>query len=161
MGAGRWNKARILLCVLACSTVLVTQNAFAASSSWTWLATGSVGQVMHCLSPSSSAVATKDVCEFHVTEPPSSTALVTETLVLKNTSAKRVCVGLSIATSYMGGVQQFCVSPNASTTHREHGPGSHYRQTLVSIFITSGSRSRPIAPIVSGSTCSFSLTFAQ
>lgn len=139
------------------SPLLVTTSS--ASTPWSWHASGTLGAHQHC---SKDGVRLSNlVCGFHVANAPSSSVRETVRVRFTNTTAHRACFGLSISTSYMAGVRSVCVKATSSGGISMSGPGRHYRGTQLSVFVTSGSTTKPIAPMRDRATYPFTVLFSQ
>ena len=119
--------------------------AAAASAPWSWRVTGTLGARPTC-SPGGRALA-GPVCAYRVPNAPRTGG--SESLVVRvtNTSPTRSCYAISLSTSYMAGLHSWCVRAGATGQYASSGPVGHYRATSLSVFVTSGSSTRPIAPI--------------
>ncbi len=134
--------------------------AFAATTAtWSWRASGTLGRIAVC---SQAGVRTAtDVCRYKIPNAPTASGTVTEVVRVKNTSAHRACYGLSISTSYMAGLQSFCVKANSTGQYRASGLARHYFGASLSIFVTSGSKTRPISAIGGSHPSPFTITFSE
>ncbi len=150
-----WRRS-ILLVVLPALVAASGVTPALASTPWSWKATGTLGVGQEC---GTRAVSTKDfACAYGVSNPPTSVKKVTLAVSAKNAASTTTCYGLSVSTSYSAGLESFCVKAKSTGTYRSSGPATHYRQLSVSVFVTSGSKNRPIAPEKSDKTSTFSIT---
>jgi hypothetical protein len=135
---------------------IVGAGSAAASAPWAWKVTGVLGSGEEC---GTRAVSSSDyACAYSVSNPPDSVKKVMLRVTAKNSSGTLTCFGLSVSTSYSAGLESFCVKPHATGTYRSSGSASHYRQLSVSVFVTSGSKDRPIAPENSKRSSDFSIS---
>lgn len=148
---------QLSLGVAIVSLLLVTTSA--ASTTWSWHASGTLGAHQNCSKVG--VRLSKLVCGFHVTDAPSSSVRETVRVRFTNATSHTTCFGLSISTSYMAGLRSVCVKAKSSGGIAMSGPGRHYRGTQLSIFVTSGSTTKPIAPIRDRATYAFTVLFSQ
>ena len=131
----------------------------AATASWTWRATGSLGT--HSVCAGASRKASSLVCLYRVPNAPRTSGEVTGVVQVTNRSDRITCYGVSLSTSYMGGVQSFCVGPHSTGSYRTGGAASHYRATQISLFVTSGSKTAPVSPERDATSSPFTVTFRE
>ncbi|MHB1208192.1 MAG: hypothetical protein ACYC1I_00615 [Acidimicrobiales bacterium] len=143
--------------VAVVSLLLVTTSS--ASTTWSWHASGTLGARQNCSKVG--VRLSKLVCGFHVANAPRSSVRETVRVRFTNTTARTTCFGLSISTSYMGGLQSVCVKAKASGAIAMGGPGRHFRDTQLSVFVTSASTTRPIAPMRDRATYHFTVLLRQ
>ena len=146
-----------LLAGAALSTVFAP-SAFAGTA-WTWRAAGTLGATPACSKVA--VIASHHVCGYRVSNAPRLSGTVTGVVRVKNTSAKVTCYGVSLSTSYMAGLQSFCVKPDSFGQYRTSGPARHYEGTMLSFFVTSGSKTSPIQAIGDRYASPFTITFSE
>lgn len=139
------------------SLALVTPTL--ASTTWRWSVSGTLDN--HAVCTKSNTAYVHDVCAYKVANAPSKTGTVTGVVRVSNSGAKVTCYGLSLSTTYMAGLHSFCVKPHSTGLYRTSGPARHYDGTQITIFVTSGSKTRPIAPMASAVASPFTITFTQ
>jgi hypothetical protein len=101
------------------------------------------------------------VCGFHVPNAPRLKLRETGVVRFVNTSARTKCYGLSISTSYMAGLRSICVKARSTGRLTMSGPAFQFRSTQLSIFVTSGSTSTPIAPLRDRDSSRFTIIFSE
>jgi hypothetical protein len=158
------SRRRRRLVVGAAAGVALTASlgsfAVAASSSvWTWRVSGILSRTSACSRASEHAAA--DVCLYKVPNPPRASGTVTGVVRVTNTSSRATCYGVSLSTSYMAGLQSFCVKAKSTGQFTTSGPERHYHETQLSFFVTSGSKTRPISPLGDPYPSPFSVTFSE
>lgn len=130
---------------LAIVALSVTPSVSASGATpWSWRATGVLGDHQNCSALGRSLAG--PVCSYRVPNAPR--VAVVESLVVRvtNPSSARTCYAISIATTYMAGLHSWCVEAHASGQYATRGPARHFLGTSLSLFVTSGSTSTPIAP---------------
>jgi hypothetical protein len=143
----------------AALAVLAVSAQPAAAASWTWRGSGTLGASARCASPGQRSG--QLVCLFHVIDAPRPAGLETGVVEVTNDTPRRACYGVSIASDYMAGLQDFCVKSHARGRYVTRGPARHYRGTTLSIFVTSGSKTQPIQPERGASASPFVVTFSE
>lgn len=159
MRSSYWRLTLALLQGLVLSTVLATDATGAVSTAWSWRATGSLGRNEVCSKVGQRLVV--DVCGFHVPNAPRMSGTVTGVVQVRNKSSHTECYGVSLSTSYIAGLQSFCAKPRSTGQFKTGGPARHYIDTQLSIFVTSGSKTKPIQPIRSLDTSPFTIVFSE
>jgi len=151
---------RLLMALLGGSVLstVLAPSAFAGTA-WTWRAAGTLGATPVC--SKAAVIASHHVCGYRIANAPRSSGTVTGVVRVKNTGAKVTCYGVSLSTSYMAGLQSFCVKPDSSGQYRTSGPARHYERTMLSFFVTSGSKTSPIQAIGDRFASPFTITFSE
>lgn len=156
---------RILRTLLACTGFCVTSVAGpacvagASTGAWKWTDSGTLGRAAAC--GAHGVRAGVGVCQFKVPNAPVAARVVREVVSVRNTGTRVACFGLSISTSSMAGLQSFCAKPGATGTYQTSGPAKDFRSTSLSVFVTSGSKSKPIAPVSDSHVYPFTVTFSE
>lgn len=146
-----------LAAALAALLVWATPSC-AGATSWTWHGSGTLGASAHCAAPGRRSG--RFVCLFHVADAPAASGMETGVVEVTNDAPRRACYGVSIATDYMAGLQDFCVRGHARGRYVTRGPATNYRGTALSFFVTSGSKTQPIQPEAGTSPSPFTITFS-
>gem|GEM_PF-2070247 len=104
-----------------------------------------------------SSIGHYETCESTIPNLP--TRFRSENLDLRvvNESSKRTCYGVSVSSSYLAGINSFCVGGYAHRDYRLTGPAVHFRDLSVSLFVTSNSKNVPIGPIPDASASPFQI----
>jgi hypothetical protein len=135
-------------------------GAFAsAHAPWSWRVAGTLSRSSACSKAGERAVG--DVCRYQVSNPSQARGTVTGVVTATNTSDRRTCYGVSLSTAYMAGLQSFCVRAKSTGRWVTSGPASHYRDTQVSVFVTSGSTTVPIQPLGDPHPSPFTISFSE
>ena len=155
------STSRLQVLVVTCllGAFVAVPSAVADAPPWSWRASGSLGKLISC--SGTGARAAGNACSFTLTDPPSGPGKVEELVSLRNTSTQRVCYGISLSTSYVAGLQSFCVKPRSTGQYKQHGVAGDYRGGRISIFVTSGSRAQPIGAVKSSSKSPFRVLFSE
>jgi hypothetical protein len=131
----------------------------ATPARWSWRATGTLGRTAEC---SKAGVRTAiDICRYRIPNAPKAAGTLTEVVRVKNLSSRTTCYGLSLATSYMAGLQSFCVKPVTTGEYRTSGLARHFDDADLSIFVTSGSKTAPIQAVRDLHLSPFTITFSE
>jgi hypothetical protein len=142
--------------------VLPAQSAGASASSikidWSWSASGQLGRDVSCVGFESHS--SKTACEFSFASAPG-TDVVHETVTFSNQNAITTCYGIAISTSYMAGLNSLCVKGHSSLQFKNQGNARHFKDTSLSVFVTSGSTSRPIDAIPDRGRTTFTVVFSE
>ncbi|MHB1087854.1 MAG: hypothetical protein ACYC19_03705 [Acidimicrobiales bacterium] len=138
---------------------LLIASSSAASTTWLWRATGTLGVHQNCSQFGERL--SKLVCGFHVANAPQQNFRETVLVRFTNTTTHTKCFAVSISTSYMAGLRSVCVKAKKSGRIARSGPARQYRSTHVSVFVTSGSTTKPIAPLRDSTTSPFLIEFSQ
>lgn len=151
------GRMRLLVSVLVASMSLVASSS--AATTWSWRTSRTLGAHQNCSKLGASL--SKLVCGFHVANAPR--VNVKETVVVRftNTTTRTKCFALSISSTYMAGLRDVCVKPKTTGHITMSGPARQYRSTQLSIFVASGSASKPIAPLRDSATSPFTVVFSQ
>jgi hypothetical protein len=139
--------------------VLGSAAAAAPPKAWSWRASGTLGRAPEC--SKAGVLASHDICGFKIPNAPRASGTVTGVVRVKNTGARVACYGVSLSTSFMAGLQSFCVKANSSGQFITKGPARHYDGTALSFFVTSGSKTEPIQALRGTSTSPFTITFSE
>ena len=155
------STSRLQVLVVTCllGALVAVPSAVADAAPWSWRASGSLGEVISC--SGTGARAAGNTCSFTLTDPPSGRGTVEALVSVRNTSTRRVCYGISLSTSYMAGLQSFCVKPRSTGQYKQHGAAGDFRGGRISIFVTSGSRKQPIGAVKSSSKSPFTVLFSE
>lgn len=138
---------------------LLFAGASSAATTWSWHTMGTLGVQQNCSKVGARLSAL--VCGFHVANAPSSNARESLHVVFANTTSRTACFGVSVSTSQMAGLRSVCVKARGVGSIAMSGPGREYRATQLSLFVTSGSATKPIAPVRVNSTYPFSILVSQ
>ncbi len=149
----------VLLQGLVLSTVLASAATGAVSTAWSWRAAGTLGRNEVCSKVGQRLAI--DVCGFHVPNAPRTSGTVTGVVRVRNDSLHTECYGVSLSTSYMAGLQSFCAKAKSTGQFKTNGPARHYVDTQLSIFVTSGSKTKPIQPMRSLDASRFTIVFSE
>ena len=149
----------LLLQGVVLSTVLASTATGAVSTAWSWRAAGTLGRNEVCSKVGQRLAV--EVCGFHVPNAPRTTGTVTGVVRVRNDSRHTECYGVSLTTSYMAGLQSFCAKAKSTGQFKTSGPARHYVGTQLTIFVTSGSKTKPIQPTRSLDTSPFTIVFSE
>lgn len=147
----------LIVGIVVASLFLVAPSS--AATTWSWRTSGTLGAHQNCSKLGTSL--SKLVCGFHVANAPRVNIKETAVVRFTNTTARTKCFALSISSTYMAGLRSVCVKPKTTGHITMSGPARQYRSTQLSIFVASGSTSKPIAPIRDTATSKFSVVFSQ
>lgn len=139
--------------------VALAPVASASSWVWTWKAAGTLSTASTCSKKAQHAP--RDECLYQLPDPARSSGTVTGVVSVTNNSARRTCYGVSLSTSYLAGLQSFCVKAHTQAQYTTSGPAAHYRDTQLALFVTSGSKTKPIQPLADASPSPFTITFHE
>ncbi len=148
---------RLNVAVLVASLFLIAPSS--AATTWSWRASGTLGAHQNCSKHGTSL--SKLVCGFHVANAPRVNVKETAVVRFTNTTTRTKCFALSISSTYMAGLRDVCVKPKTTGHIAMSGPARQYRSTQLSIFVASGSASKPIAPLRDSATSPFTVVFSQ
>ena len=126
---------------------------------WKWHVAGTLSR--HPVCSANAKPAALEICSYRAPNAPRANGVETGVITVKNSSTSAKCFGVSLSTSYMAGLQDFCVRAGRTGHYRTSGPASHYRAMQLSFFVTSGSKKVPIQPKVDTSHSSFSVVFSE
>jgi hypothetical protein len=149
------RRARIVGPIAIAVLVLGFSAPAFASSTWSWKATGTVGLKTVCLK--STVPVSDHVCSYAVPNAKQTKGTESLLVMFKNATDKSLCFGVSISSSYDAGLQSVCSKPHAIAKYKVTGSVQHFRQTNVSLFVTSGSKSKPIAPVKPTASTNFQI----
>ncbi len=138
---------------------LLFAGASSAATTWSLHTMGTLGVQQNCSKVGARLSAL--VCGFHVANAPSSNARESLHVVFANTTSRAACFGVSVSTSQMAGLRSVCVKARDLGNIVMSGPGREYRATQLSLFVTSGSAKKPIAPVRVNATYPFSILVSQ
>lgn len=154
------RRERLLLVVAALVAALVIGFGFGRSTaSFHWTATGTLTYHARCSKEGHAQV--PDTCAFQVPNPPTLAKKITLDVRVHNTSAVRHCYGLSVTTSYLSGLQSFCVKPHASGGYETTNVAKYFIDVTLDLFVSTSSANEPLAPIKTTSRSAFRVTFSQ
>ncbi len=138
----------------------VSTTAMGASKTpWSWHVAGVLSR--HPVCSSTSGPGSLEICSYRIANAPRPNGVETGVVTVKNTSTSRKCYGISLSTAYMGGLQDFCVNAGSTGHYRTSGPAHHYKATQLSLFVTSGSPTKPIQPRNDSDHSPFTITFSE
>ena len=144
------------------ATLLVTAALPAMGSSaspWSWRVFGTLSRHAHCTSASTPG--SLEICSYRITKAPRLNGIETGIVKVHNSSSRTKCYGVSLSTSYMAGLHDFCVKPGATGEYRTSGKARHYVATQLSVFVTNGSKKKPIQPMNDSDHSSFVIIFSE
>jgi hypothetical protein len=133
--------------------------AAAPARAWSWRASGTLGRAAEC--SKAGVLASHDICAFKIPDAPRASGTVTGVVRVKNTGERVACYGVSLSTSFMAGLQSFCVKANSSGQFITKGSARHYDRTRLSFFVTTGSKTEPIQAIRGTTASPFTITFSE
>ncbi len=133
--------------------------ASASSWVWTWKAAGTLSTASTCSKKAQHAL--RDECLYRLPDPTRTSGTVTGVISVTNNGSHRTCYGVSLSTSYLGGLQSFCVRGHTVAEYMTKGPAAHYLDTQLALFVTSGSKTQPIQPLADASPSPFTITFHE
>jgi len=148
--------------ILVGSMVAITgfsSTSGASTTGWSWRVAGTLSRHPVCSAKSSPGA--QEQCSFKVPNAAKPNGIVTGVVEVRNLNAHTRCFGVSISTSYMAGLNQFCVKAGATGEFRTKGPAHHYIATRLILFVTSGSTNKPIQPMNDSGTYGFVITFSE
>ncbi len=152
------SRVAVGVVVLACAFMGATV-ASASSLVWTWKVSGTLSKASTCSAKAQHAP--RDECLYRLPDPSKASGTVTGVVAVTNNSAQRTCYGVSLSTSYLGGLQSFCVRAHTVAQYMTKGPAGHYLDTQLALFVTSGSKTKPIQPMGAASPSPFTITFTE
>ncbi len=156
----RGRPALVALVLISTSIFALGANASSTTpETWSWSVNGVLGQHAQCSSKATSSA--QHACAYSVSRPAKDVTRVKFTFSVSNLATRTVCYGVSLSTSYDAGLQSICVKPKSHGQYSQSGVASHFDQASVSVFVTSGSKNRPIAPEASASSSPFTISFLQ
>jgi hypothetical protein len=146
-----------MLLILSVGSAIISahKNSTPTSDAWNNDIVGTLDGNAACSNGSS--IGHYETCESSIPNLP--TKFRTENLDLRvvTESSKQTCYGVSISSSYLAGINSFCVGGYAHHDYRLTGPAAHFRDLNVSLFVTSNSNSGPIGPIPDTSASPFQI----
>lgn len=130
-----------------------------SSGPWRWSAAGTLAYDARCSNQGHAQV--PDTCVFEVANPPTLSRNMTFDVRVRNTGASRVCYGISVTTSYLSGLQSFCVKPHASGGYETTNQARFFVDFSLDLFATTNATRQPLAPMKEAIESPFVITFSQ
>lgn len=136
-----------MLLLLSVGTALLSAHESSAPTSGAWSVdiVGTLNGDATCSNGTS--VGHHDACESRVPNLPMKFRTEKVDLLVVNESSKRTCYGVSISSTYLAGLNSFCVGGYERHHYRVSGPAAHFRDLNLILFVTSASSNVPIGPI--------------
>ncbi len=154
------RRERWLLAAAAFIAVVVIGVSLGHSTgTWRWRAQGTLAYHARCSNEGHAQVPA--TCVFQVPNPPSLSHKITLDVRVHNTNATRVCYGLSVTTSYLSGLQSFCVKPHASGGYTTTNQARFFVDFTLDVFVSTSATNEPLAPKRGPGPSSFVVTVSQ
>jgi hypothetical protein len=148
-----------LVVVVAISSVALALSRESSSAPWSWGVEGTLQTHPRCSSEGHAQA--PDTCEFRVANPPRVPGRVRLEVRVHNPTASTVCYGLSITTSYLAGVQNFCADPHATGKYHSTSPATDYVDFDLVLYVSTDDKNEPLAPVVLKAPSHFSISFSE
>ena len=149
----------VLVVVVAIVSIVVTFSPSTASKTWRWRAAGVLEQRPRC--SKEGRASTPSTCQFVVANPPLLSGEVTLDVRVHNTGTSALCYGLSIATSYLAGLQGFCAKPGGYGTCVVTSRAKYYVDFELDLFVSVNAKNQPLSPITSTWPSPFVISFSE
>lgn len=149
----------MVVVVLGVSSVAVGFNRSSPSSSWRWKATGVLGQPLRC--SKEGRAQTTATCHFDVANPPVLSGRVRFEVRVYNTGTGTLCYGLSIATSYLAGLQGFCAKAKSYGSYVVTSRAEYYVDFELDLFDSVDAKDQPLSPISPPWPSRFEIVFSE
>jgi len=130
-----------------------------STGAWRWTARGTLAYHARCSNEGHAQV--PDTCVFQVPNPPSLAHQVTLDVRVHNTTASRVCYGLSVTTSYLSGLQSFCVKPHARGGYETTNQARFFVDFTLDVFVSTSASNQPLTPTRAPGPSPFTVTVSQ
>ncbi len=148
-----------MVVVLCLGTLALGLGHGTPSRSWRWQAEGVLAQPLRCSKEGRAQVTS--TCRFEVANPPVLSGRVRFEVRVYNTGTSTLCYGLSIATSYLAGLQGFCAKAKSYGSYVVTSRAKYYVDFELDLFDSVEVANQPLAPITPPWPSRFEILFSE
>lgn len=149
----------VLIATLGVGSVVVAINRGTSSNEWSWRAGGVLGRQTTC--SRQGRAQSPATCQFQVANPPVLSGEIRLEVRVHNGDRSAHCYGLSITTSYLAGLQDFCAKAGGYGHYVTMSPARFYVDFELDLFVSVNEKGQPLSPVPSTSRSRFDIVFSE